>query len=254
MDRIDTKQEIRKITEFIKKTLNEQGIKNVVIGLSGGVDSATSFNLLSQSIPAENIIVAHLYYEKSLISQIEKILRDKKILAENIYNLSIKEPVDQFKKQLGDENIDKVRIGNIIARSRMVILYDLAKKYNALVCGTENKSEHYLGYFTRFGDEASDFEPIRHLYKTQVFQLAKALSVPEEIVNQRPTAGLWEGQYDEDELGFNYEEADKILYLYFEKGLSLDQINKKGLNSAEKVINFAKKNSFKHKTPYLLKK
>jgi NAD+ synthase len=134
----------------------------------------------------------------------------------------------------------------------MTILYDLARKHNALVCGTENKSEKLLGYFTRFGDEASDFEPIQHLYKTQVYQLAKYLNVPKEIVDSPPTAGLWEGQTDEKDFGFSYKEADIVLYLYFEKKNSLSEIISRGFPNANKIIDRARKNAFKHHLPYTI--
>lgn len=147
-----------------------------------------------------------------------------------------------------DDN--KIRIGNIMARIRMIILFDLAKKHNALVCGTENKSEHFLGYFTRFGDEASDIEPIIHLYKTQIYTLAKYLNVPKEIIEKKPTADLWKDQTDEDKFGFTYTEADSVLYLYFENKLNVKEIRKRGFKNAEKIIEYALKNNFKHLTPY----
>ena len=151
-----------------------------------------------------------------------------------------------------NDSIDKVRLGNIMARIRMIIIYDLAKKHNALVAGTENQSEYLLGYFTRFGDQASDFEPIQHLYKTQVYQLAKFLGVPKNIIEKEPTAGLWNGQTDEGEFGFTYQEADQVLYLYYDKKLKLEKIKKKGFRNAEKIIKFSLKNSYKHHAPYSL--
>lgn len=150
-------------------------------------------------------------------------------------------------------DLDKVRLGNVMARVRMMVLYDLAKKLNAIVCGTENKSEYYLGYFTRFGDAASDFEPIAHLYKTQVYQLAKYLGVPKEFIDKTPTAGLWPGQTDEGEFGFTYKEADAVLQLYFDKKLNLAEIKKRGFKNAEKIIARVLKNEYKHQTPYLIK-
>jgi NAD+ synthase len=121
-----------------------------------------------------------------------------------------------------------------------------------LVCGTENRSENLLGYFTRFGDEASDLEPIRHLYKTQVYELAKYLNVPQAIVQKQPSANLWKDQTDEGQFEFTYAEADQVLNLYFDKKLPVEEIQKRGLKNADKIIEFAKKNSFKHRVPYLL--
>lgn len=249
---INPKNEKRKITDFLKSTLEKQRIKNVIIGLSGGIDSMTSFYLLKDVLPPENIFIAHLYYFENSSADLDKVAKAAGVPSENIHYLSIKKPTDSICEllKIGD---DKIRIGNVMARIRMIILYDLAKKYNALVCGTENKSEHYLGYFTRFGDEASDMEPIRHLYKTQVYQLASYLKIPQEFISKPPTAGLWEGQTDEKEFGFSYRQADPILYLYFEKKMSLEKIKNMGFANAEKIINFVNKNAYKHNTPYVLK-
>jgi len=139
-----------------------------------------------------------------------------------------------------------------MARTRMIILFDQAKRHEALVCGTENKSEHLLGYFTRFGDSASDIEPITHLYKTQVYQLAKYLKIPEEIIQTQPTAGLWENQTDEGEFGFTYEEADQVLYLFHDRNKSLNEIINLGFKNTEKIIKRVKQNEFKRKTPYTI--
>lgn len=254
---INPEKEKERIITLIKQTVAKSGIKNVIIGMSGGIDSAISFSLLRQGIPPQNIFPAHLYYfESSIEKNIKTLLETTSIPSENIYNLSIKNSVDELKKdlRLNNENEKdyRLRLGNIMARTRMIMLYDLAKKHNALVLGTENKSEYLLGYFTRFGDEASDIEPIQHLYKTQIYQLAEHLRIPEAIIKQKPTAGLWSGQTDEGEFGFSYEDADKILYCYFDKKLSEEEITEKGLRktTVEKVLQFAKKNNFKHHLPF----
>ena len=289
---IDPKKEEERITDFLKTTLLKTGFKKIVLGLSGGIDSSTCLYLASRAITSENIFVAHLYYFQPLdfargkprSSIIQRICSTLKIPVQNQYILSIKPIVEAFEKtlkwevrsekldnevrdgkkqispptskiQLHTSNIShqiQIRLGNIMARVRMTMLFDLAKKHNALVCGTENKTEHLLGYFTRFGDAASDIEPIQHLYKSQVFALAQDLKVPEEIIKAKPTAGLWSGQTDEGEFGFSYQEADVVLYLYFEKKFPLEKIEKLGHKNAGKIINFALKNSFKHKTPYTL--
>jgi len=253
---INAKKETEKIILFIKTVLKKQGFKNVIIGLSGGVDSAICLSLLRQSLPAQNIFVAHLYYFKSQIGFLKPFLKKANIPQKNIYSISIKNPVDLIKKtiKLTENSKDyQLRLGNIMARVRMIILYDLAKKHSALVCGTENKSEFLLGYFTRFGDEASDFEPIRHLYKTQVYRLAKYLDLPKKIIDLSPTAGLWQDQTDETDFGFFYKEADAVVDLYLNKKKSLSKIVSAELPNAKKIINWVRKNSFKHHLPYSIK-
>lgn len=294
---IDPKKETAKISAFIKKVLKKTSKENVVIGLSGGIDSTTALFLLCQTLDPKNIHVAHLSYFDG-ISNIDQILHQVNIPQKNIHHLSIKKAVDEAAKSLnlysssdpptGGEsrsyvistndseersqkdfsqakpdrndsirstrtiNVEKIRFGNIMARMRMIYLYDLAKKYDALVCGTENRYEDILGYFTRYGDEASDFEPIKHLYKTHVYQLAEYFDVPAEIREQTPTAGLWLDQTDEKQLGFSYKEADQVLYLYFDKRQTLDEIKTHGFKNAEKIIGWAKNNQFKHEVPYVL--
>lgn len=252
---INPQEEKEKIVSFLKDTFAKQHINHAVIGISGGIDSAVSFSLLKEALKPENIFVAHMYYFESKFADMEQIVKQANVPSENIIHISIKEPVDALiRLQHIEENEENnVRIGNIAARIRMIILFDLAKKVNGLVCGTENKSENLLSYFTRFGDQASDIEPIEHLYKTQVVQLAKHLGIPEKIINQQPSAGLWKGQTDEGQFGFTYEEADQVLFLHLEKKLSIDEIEKQGFTNAQKIINWHKKNLFKHQTPYIVK-
>src|SRR3989338_9674667 len=222
---VNPKKETEKIGKFISQTLKSTGLKNLVIGFSGGIDSTTSLYLSSKAIPSENIFIAHLYYFEPNISIINHICHILHIPPQNQYFLPIQKTVDELKNQLLITDyqlpIRRIRLGNIMARIRMIILFDLAKKHNALVLGTENKSEHLLGYFTRFGDAASDIEQITHLYKTQVYELAKYLKVPEEIIKAKPSAGLWNEQTDEGEFGFSYQEADQVLYQYFDQKIPL---------------------------------
>jgi len=235
---IDAEKETKKIVHFLNITLQKHHMQNIVIGLSGGIDSMVSYYLLKRALPLKHIYPVHLPYDHT-----------SPLVPKNTLIVSIKKPVDALKKLLRlDSN---VRIGNIMARIRMVILYDFAKKHKALVCGTENKSEHLLGYFTRFGDAASDIEPIQHLYKTQVCQLAQYLEIPQDVIKQHPTADLWNGQTDEGEFGFTYEEADQVLYLYADTHMSVSEIEKKGFNNAKKIIQRVKDNAFKHQTPYM---
>lgn len=253
------------LVNFIKLTLNENGFTRLVIGLSGGIDSATSLALGVKSVGPENIFAGIFPYgelNKEGTSDVKLLGDNFQIPSSNISIIDIKPLVDPILQaqdlrssdatSLARAALARIRQGNIMARTRMILLYDLSKKYNALVLGTENKTEHLLGYFTRFGDEASDIEPIRNLYKTQVKQLASYLQIPERIINKVPTAGMWQGQTDEGEFGFTYEEGDKILYLQHEKKYKKEEIIKMGFNreTVGKVIKRVKDNEFKHKLPY----
>lgn len=254
MLKINPEKEARKIVNFIQNTLKPQGFKKAVIAVSGGVDSAICLHLLNQALDKKNITPLQLPYAEQNTSLSSLAIKSTGINTSKIVKLNIRPVVDAAIKASHCKKLakSKIRLGNLMARARMMMVYDLAKKRKALVCGTENHSEHLLGYFTRFGDEASDFEPIKHLYKTQVYQLAKHLKVPQEIINTPPSAGLWSGQTDEKQFGFTYQEADQVLYLYTEKKLSLEEIKVRGYKKAEKIITWMQQNSFKHSTPYFV--
>lgn len=248
---INPQKETKHIISFLKSTLKKQDIYNVVLGFSGGIDSTTSLFLLKNAIPATNIHVVHMPYYLDDKSPIEGIIKMAGIPQKQLHIVSIKEPVDALQRMLAIGSKETKRLGNVMARVRMITLFDFAKKLGGLVCGTENKSEHYLSYFTRFGDEASDIEPIRHLYKTQVYELARHLGVPDFVIQAKPTAGLWEGQTDEKEFGFSYKEADQVLLRYFEKEETLASMQKNYPN-AKRIIEWVKENDFKHYVPYTL--
>ena len=152
---------------------------------------------------------------------------------------------------------DELSIGNLKARIRMTIIYYYANAKNYLVSGTGNKSEILIGYFTKYGDGACDIEPIGDLYKNDVYELAKFLNVPQEIVEKPPRAGLWNNQTDEEEIGMNYESIDQILYHYCEKGLNDDEIAKKlkiANNNVNMIIDKINRSEHKSKVPESPKK
>ncbi|HEA47166.1 MAG TPA: NAD+ synthase [bacterium] len=207
---INSKRVKEKIVEFIRQQVKGAGLSKAVVGLSGGVDSSTVAYLAKEALGAENIYGVILPYKTTSKEDIEDAKEIIKTLRINPVEIEIAPVVDSLLSSLKDT--DKIRKGNVMARVRMIALYDQAAKYKALVLGTSNKTELFLGYFTKFGDGGVDLEPLGDLYKTQVRQLAKDLRVPEKIIKKVPTAGLWPNQTDEGELGFTYEEVDRLLY------------------------------------------
>lgn len=254
MKRLDPEETVKTLIAFLQEKFREAGFSKAVIALSGGVDSSTSCVLVVKALGERNIFPVLLPYgqlnSQGIIDTVE-LSNFLHIPRSNITQINIKPFVDPIITL--DPTMDLVRKGNIMARIRMILLFDQAKKRKALVVGTENKSEHLLGYFTRFGDEASDIEPLISFYKTQVYQIARYLRIPLKILNKTPSAGLWEGQTDEKEFGFTYAEADQILQLLYDKRKTIEEIIKKGFSPSvvKKVKTWVKKNKFKHILPYL---
>jgi len=200
-----------KIIKFIQETFTQQGFSKAIVAVSGGIDSATSIMLTVKALGKDNVYSLQLPYKKHQSMELSDLVIEPAGIPKNQrLVINIGRAADKLAIKLNAKK-DKVRLGNILARVRMICLFDLAKKLGVLVVGTENKSEKMLGYFTRFGDEASDLEPIVHLYKTEVIKLAKELGVPAAIIKAAPTAGLWPGQTDEAELGMTYAEIDARL-------------------------------------------
>lgn len=253
-------KEVDKITKFIQQTYEQQGFNQAVIGVSGGIDSALSITLLTQALGAKKIFPVFMPYKNQSIKDSQQICQFNHISTENWITINIAQMVDSFADELGISGTDdKIRLGNVMARARMTVLFDLAKQQQALICGTENKSENMLGYFTRCGDEASDLEPIVHLYKTQVRQLAKFLKLPELFIKKPPSAGLWPNQTDEKELGFSYEQADQVLWAMEHEGMENREADLSELELGENEINqeiidriklVVKANQFKRQVPY----
>lgn len=199
------------LERFIDEEINKVGYGKLVVGLSGGVDSALSATLAADAIGKENLLCVLLPYRTSS----EDSVRDAQEFASKFdlrtEVVEISESADALIKR--DSSMNNVRKGNILARTRMIMLYDISARDNALVLGTSNKTELLLGYGTLFGDMAHAINPIGDLYKTQVWQLAEFVGVPDTILKKKPSADLWIGQTDEDELGYSYREIDEVLYL-----------------------------------------
>jgi NAD+ synthase len=253
---MNIQQESDRIVSFLKETFQKAGFSQAVIGVSGGVDSAVSLALAVKAIGETNVFPILMPYgalnTEGVLDAME-LINKLHIPLPHVVRLDIKFAVDAI---VGKDVFDmgNVRKGNVMARIRMIYLFDQAKKRHALVVGTENKSEQRLGYFTRFGDEASDVEPIAHLYKTQVIELATHLQVPERIITKPPSAGLWPEQSDEKEFGFTYKDADQVLGLLYDEKKTIDEVVASGFDRTlvEKIQARVGQNSFKHQTPYVL--
>ena len=251
-------QEIKEIIKFVKRKLDEQGIEKVVIAVSGGIDSAVSLTLLSRAIDKKNIIPVFLPNGNQTTDDSYEIVKWNKISKSSVKEINIASVANSLFRSLKVPKQDTIRYGNIPARIRMIAVFDIAKKNKALVMGSENRSEKYLGYYTRFGDEASDIEPIQHLYKTEVRAIAKELKIPNKFIEKAPSAELCEGQSDEKDFGFSYDDADKILEAMFDKPVSEQELlagdEYQGVKRriVEKVINRVRSFAFKQNVPYII--
>ncbi|MBI2989256.1 MAG: NAD+ synthase, partial [Deltaproteobacteria bacterium] len=201
----------RILVSFIRNEVEKVGVHRVVIGLSGGVDSALSAMLAAEALAPKNVLAVMMPYKNSnpeSLAHAELVVRKSAIES---LTVEITPQIDAYFERFPDA--DQKRRGNKMARERMTILYDHSAWWNALVLGTSNKTELLLGYGTLYGDMASAINPLGDLYKTQVWALAGTVGVPEVIVQKKPSADLWEGQTDEGEMGFSYREVDRLLYL-----------------------------------------
>ena len=209
--------ECERIEQMIRHTFWSSGRKRIVIGLSGGIDSALAGVLSSNAIGGGNV---YGYFLPSDVTP-EQDLEDVEDLCNkfgiNLAIVPISSILRSFEATPGYTETKYLK-GNLMARIRMTLLYYYANLNDGLVCGTSNKTEYLLGYSTKHGDEAADIHPLLHLYKTDVRRLAKETGVPETILNKEPSAGLYTGQTDEDEIGFSYDEIDEALRSLEENG------------------------------------
>jgi NAD+ synthase len=226
--KLDCEREANRIIDFIREQLAQAGYSRLVLGMSGGVDSALVAALCVRAAGPENVKAMILPYHTS---------NPDSEAHGRLMASTLGMPVERFEitgmvKPLLDRcpDIDARRMGNIMSRCRMITLYDESERFGGLVAGTSNRTESLLGYFTMYGDSASAVKPIAHLYKCQVRDLSRYLGVPDVIVDKAPSADLWEGQTDEDELGFSYDEADQILYLLTEAGLDAEGVAAHGFD------------------------
>ncbi|MGC8976708.1 MAG: NAD+ synthase [Candidatus Ratteibacteria bacterium] len=243
------------LVEFLRDEFKKANKEVAIFGMSGGIDSTVLGYLCKIAFGKNNTYGIILPYKNTPKISVDHAYLVGRTLGIRYLRFNITSQIDYYFKNF--PQADNIRIGNKIARERMSILYDLSAHFGGLVVGSSNKSEIYLGYGTLFGDLAWLINPLGDLFKTEIYQLAQFLGVPEEILKKKPSAELWEGQTDEDELGFTYHDADIILYCYVEKNMKLEEIvnQYKNLNleTVNKVIERVKKYEFKRKSPKIAK-
>ncbi|OEH84395.1 NAD(+) synthetase [Desulfuribacillus stibiiarsenatis] len=251
---IDTELTTKILVQFIQNEVHKVGFRKVVMGLSGGIDSAVVAYLAAQALGPENVHVIMMPYKTSnpdSLGDAKKVIEDLQLPSKVI---EITPMIDAYFNHFKDEGYDMLRKGNKMARERMTILYDHSSLWNALVIGTSNKTELLLGYGTIYGDMASALNPIGDIYKNQMYQLARYLQIPKSIIEKAPSADLWEGQTDEQELGFTYDEVDCFLYYKYDCRYSdvelLDYFNQDFIAKVTKKVQL---NHYKRKAPIIAK-
>lgn len=235
------------LTSFIRDAVETSGTDGVVLGLSGGIDSALSAALAARALGPERVQAFLLPYRTSNPASEQ----DARAVAGHLgiphRKIDISPMVDAYFEI--ETDADAGRRGNKMARERMTILFDQAKKANALVLGTSNKTEILLGYSTVFGDNASSLNPLGDLYKAQVWQLSRHLGLPAAVVDKAPSADLWPGQTDEGDLGFEYQTADEVLYLLFDEGLRPGEVVARGYEErvVQRIVTLEQRFRFKRR-------
>jgi NAD+ synthase len=250
---IDTGLVRKVLTAFIRSEISRSGFSRAVVNLSGGIDSAVSFALAVEALGAENVLAVRLPYKSSSIDSLEHA----GLLIDQFGSPAVTIPITGMVESLieMDPGMSAVRKGNIMARARMIVAYDQSEAFKGLVTGTGNKTEILLGYTTLYGDSACALNPIGDLYKTQVRQLARAIAIPEVIIAKPPSADLWFGQTDEGELGFTYEEVDRLLYLLVDQRYRPEECVEAGFDEkfVHKVVERVRRNQFKRILPPIAK-
>lgn len=245
----DPTQETNRIVEWISRQMSDAGFGRAVLGVSGGLDSALVAALCARALGPDNVYGMILPHETS---NPQSMAHGRRLIEQLGIESSLFDITPMVEALVArDPDMSSVRKGNIMSRCRMMTLFDQSAAWEALVIGTGNRTEMLLGYFTLYGDSAAAFRPIAHLYKYQVRALAAYLGLPDEILHKAPSADLWEGQTDEGDLGFSYDEADQILYLLTEAGLREQQAAEQGfaLETVQAVRRRMERNAFKLAEP-----
>ena len=241
------------LVKFLRENFKKAGFSKAVLGLSGGIDSALVAYLLRDALGKENVLAIMMPYKSSnpdSLNHAKLVVEDLKINAKSI---EITDMIDAYFKN--EKEASSLRMGNKMARERMSILFDYSSKENALVVGTSNKTEIYLGYSTQFGDSACALNPIGDLYKTNIWDLSRYLKIPNELIEKKPSADLWEGQTDEQEMGLTYKEADQVMYRLLEENKTVEEVLAEGFNKdlVDNIVRRMNRSEYKRRMPLIAK-
>ena len=250
---LNLKEVHNELVEFLRENFKKAGFSKAVLGLSGGIDSALVAYLLRDALGKENVLAIMMPYKSSnpdSLNHAKLVIEDLKI---NSKTIEITDMIDAYFKN--EKEATSLRMGNKMARERMSILFDYSSKENSLVVGTSNKTEIYLGYSTQFGDSACALNPIGDLYKTNIWDLSRYLKIPNELIEKKPSADLWEGQTDEQEMGLTYKEADQVLYRMLEENKTVEEILAEGFNKdlVDNIVRRMNRSEYKRRMPLIAK-
>ena len=250
---LNLKEVHNELVEFLRENFKKAGFSKAVLGLSGGIDSALVAYLLRDALGKENVLAIMMPYKSSnpdSLNHAKLVVEDLKI---NSKTIEITDMIDAYFKN--EKEATSLRMGNKMARERMSILFDYSSKENAFVVGTSNKTEIYLGYSTQFGDSACALNPIGDLYKTNIWDLSRYLKIPNELIEKKPSADLWEGQTDEQEMGLTYKEADQVMYRLLEENKTVEEVLAEGFNKdlVDNITKRMNRSEYKRRMPLIAK-
>ena len=250
---LNLKEVHNELVEFLRESFKKAGFSKAVLGLSGGIDSALVAYLLRDALGKENVLAIMMPYKSSNPDSLNHAKLVVEDLGINSKTIEITDMIDAYFKN--EKEATSLRMGNKMARERMSILFDYSSKENALVVGTSNKTEIYLGYSTQFGDSACALNPIGDLYKTNIWDLSRYLKIPNELIEKKPSADLWEGQTDEQEMGLTYKEADQVMYRLLEENKTVEEVLAEGFNKdlVDNIVKRMNRSEYKRRMPLIAK-
>ena len=250
---LNLKEVHSELVEFLRESFKKAGFSKAVLGLSGGIDSALVAYLLRDALGKENVLAIMMPYKSSNPDSLNHAKLVVEDLGINSKTIEITDMIDAYFKN--EKEATSLRMGNKMARERMSILFDYSSKENALVVGTSNKTEIYLGYSTQFGDAACALNPVGDLYKTNIWDLSRYLKIPNELIEKKPSADLWEGQTDEQEMGLTYKEADQVMYRLLEENKTATEVLAEGFDKGlvDNIIRRMNRSEYKRRMPLIAK-